>query len=73
MLHIRGIDHTRFTYPFRGLDTKPRASKKHTWLTESSPDVRSAFCRTTGGDSVLIFAGLHYNRRLIHSPRLSRD
>jgi hypothetical protein len=22
MLHILGINHTRFTYPFRGLDTK---------------------------------------------------
>ena len=22
MLHIQGIDHTRFTYPFRGLDVR---------------------------------------------------
>jgi hypothetical protein len=22
MLHILGIDHTRFTYPFRGLDVR---------------------------------------------------
>jgi hypothetical protein len=46
MLHILGIDHNRFTYPFRGLDVRSPASNRpmsHTafWLSPTAGATRA--------------------------------